>query len=149
MGTLEPYRLHVLVSAQASPDERNTLQSLLAEWAREHGGSFSVLASEEGRRLAYPVKKHGQATVFQFSLAAPADDIRELPRRLSREASVLRVRVFRGALLPGKRVKDIPLRRPEAGDRKAVDLPTVPVKPKVPIEKLEEKIDEILKEEVL
>lgn len=143
------YRLAVLVSAQASKDERNALETLLTSWASEHGGSASALTVEEKRRLAYPVKKHGQATVLHFSLIVPTGNVQELPGRLAREASVLRARVFRGASLPGKRIKDVPLRKPEVGDRKAADMPALPAKPKAPIEKLEEKIDEILKEEVL
>lgn len=150
MDASRPYRLAVLVSAEMSKDERTALESLLSAWASEHGGSVSVLAAEEKRRLGYPIKKSGQATILHFSLAIPVGgNVHELVGRLAREAGVLRTRVFRGAPISGKRVKDVPVRRPETGDRKVADLPTVPLKQKAPLEKLEEKIDEILKEEVL
>ncbi len=148
MSSLKPYRLTILLAPQASKDERAAVESLVAAWAREQGGEVRPRPAEEKRRLSYPVKGQPQATLLHLGLTALPEKTEELHARLRREKPVMRFRLFAGAALAGKRIGEIPVRKPDTGGRKS-DLKTAPAKAKAPIEKLEEKIDEILKEEVL
>ncbi|MDP3685946.1 MAG: hypothetical protein Q8R32_03905, partial [bacterium] len=82
-------------------------------------------------------------TVF----TAPGEQIRELLERLGRQTTVLRARLWSGEPPGGKRLAEIPdkraLGRERAPEEKARG------KEKVSLEKLDEKIEEVLKEEVL
>lgn len=148
MASLKPYRLTILLSPQASKDERAAVESLVAAWAREQGGEVRPRPAEEKRRLSYNVGGQPQATLIQLGLTALPEKAEELRARLQREKQVLRFRLFSGKVAEGKRIGEIPVRKGDVAGRKS-DLKTAPVKVKAPIEKLEEKIDEILKEEVL
>ncbi len=143
----QPYRVRLLLSTRATSAERKAVESLLSSWVSEHGGSVQAVTAEEKRKLSYPIRKEAQAVVLHASFRAPPDDIQDLTARLARETAVLRSRLFRGEVLPGKRIQEVPLRKPEAEAGKSPRA--TPRKEKVPLEKLEEKIDEILKEEVL
>lgn len=145
MQGLQPYRVTLLLNPRASGAERKAVESFLSSWAGEHGGRVRDVTTEDKRKLAYPVRLQSQVVLLRASLDVPPDQVRDLSTRLTREASVLRFRLFRGAAAAGKRLRDVPLRKAE----EAAGVKTAPRKEKAPLEKLEEKIDEILKEEVL
>lgn len=147
MVDLKPYRLAVLLQPQVSAEERARVGTVVQSWATERGGRATVARTEERRRLAYPVRLHRQATVVHVDLKVPSTQVQELAVQLRQSPEVLRVRIVGGGRPTGKRLADVPPKRPDAAG--AAPLKTAPPKEKAPIEKLEEKIDEILKEEVL
>lgn len=147
MADLQPYRLAVLLQPQVSAEERARIDTLVQSWATERGGRATVARTEERRRLAYPVRSQRQATVVHVDLTIPRMQVQELAATLRQSPEVLRVRVVGGVRPTGKRLSEVPPKRPDAATTPS--LKTLPPKEKVPIEKLEEKIDEILKEEVL
>lgn len=157
MATLQPYRLTVLLHPQSSPAERTALEDLVKSWVRDHQGEVRALTLEEKEKgkLAYAIRHQAAAPRLHAAFTAPPAGVRGLADRLRLEQRVLRARLWRGEVPLGKRLKDLPPRKPEtgsrrleAGDRKP-DLKAAPAKEKVSLEKLEEKIEEILKEEVL
>jgi ribosomal protein S6 len=143
------YRLTVLLNPQAA-DGRAAAESVLREWATATGAAIRELRVEP-RKTAYPVRHQSETLALRCAVDAPPSTIADLLPRLAREKAVLRHQALADAVPGGKRLKEVPLRKPGTGERKVdfKDLKTVAPKEKAPIEKLEEKIDEILKEEVL
>lgn len=142
----KPYRLTMLLSPQAK-DARGAAQALVGAWAKEKGAAVQGVRAEE-RKLWYPVRQQREATYLHVTLQAAPESIADLFQRLRLEKAVMRHAAYADEAPAGKRLKDVPFRRPETGSRPP-DLKTVAPKEKAPLEKLEEKIDEILKEEVL
>lgn len=147
MADLRPYRLTLLLHPESSSTERHAVEELVTSWVKKHRGEIRSLAVEEKRKLAYGVAHHPVVPHLHAAFTAPPDVIRELGDHLRLQQRILRTRLWSGTLPTGKRLKDLPPRKPEAagGPEKKGRTP----KAKAPLEKLEEKITEILKEEVL
>lgn len=146
METLRTYRLTLLLDPQSTREERGTIEGLVNSWVGDHHGSVQSLRTEEPRRLAYEIGHQPQALQLHAVFQAPGETIQELAARLRREKRVLRARLWHGELPSGRRVRDLPAKRPDGA---ALPEKKAPVKPKAPLEKLEEKIEEILEEKVL
>lgn len=146
MSDLRPYRLTILLDPQSSRDERGAVESLVKAWVADHQGEVRALTTEEKRKLSYAIAHQRQAAQMQAVFTAPGEQVRELLDRLGREAKVLRTRLLSGGLPTGKRLADAPDRK--AGSEKAPEQKPRG-KGKVSLEKLDEKIEEILEEKVL
>jgi ribosomal protein S6 len=146
MESAKPYSLTLLLHPQASAKEREEVETLVRGWIEQREGTVGTVTHDQKRRLAYPIMHTQQATytTVQFSLAP--QDMSDLRERLHRQKKLLRFVVFQQAPREGKGLKDIPL-RPTMTDK--TGGPAVPKKEKASLEKLDEKIGEILKEEVL
>ena len=145
MPDLRPYRLTILLNPQTSRDERGAVESLVKTWVADHHGEVRSLTVEEKRKLAYDIAHHRQATQVRAVFTAPGEQLRELLQRLDRETAVLRTRLWSGNPPGGKRLAEAPDKR--TAGRAPEEKPRG--KEKVSLEKLDEKIEEVLKEEVL
>jgi ribosomal protein S6 len=146
MSDIRPYALTVLVHPQASTREREDVETIVKSWVEERSGNVTSVTHDQKRRLAYPVQHTHQATYTTMRFQMPAHDVRDLANRLQREKKVLRFAIHQQAPRTETRtLKDVPLRT-AAEPLKAV---TTPKKEKASIEKLDQKIEEILEEEVL
>lgn len=143
------YRLTVLLHPESSAEERAGVEALVGTWAGDHAGTVRNVAAGE-KKLAYAVKHQGQATVLSLLLSASPEAVSDLLAQLGRRPHVLRARLFRGEIPAGKRLRDLPPKKREAKRAApAAKVARKAAKRKAPIEKLGEKIDEILEEEVL
>lgn len=152
MADIRPYRLTILLHPQSSGAEREAVESLVKNWVGEHKGEVKKLTTADKQKLAYPVAHQSQVTAVHATFSAETENIRDLVHRLSRESRVLRARVFQGEAPSGKHIREIPVKKVDAarkGPVGPVSKEKEVVKEKVPLEKLEEKIEEILEEEVL
>lgn len=140
MADLRPYRLTILLHPERAREARSAVEALVKTWVTDHHGDVRSLTVEEKRRLAYAIGHAREATRVRATFTAPGEQVRELLERLGREASVLRTRLWSGETPTGKRLAEVLEKR--AGEKPRG-------KPKVGIEKLDEKIEEVLKEEVL
>lgn len=145
MNTLRPYSLVILVHPQASPKERDEAESLVRSWVEERKGTVQHVSHEPKRRLSYPMSHAHQATYTTMRFAMAPEPFAELEEKLHRQKKVLRT--FLRQVSPraeGKTLKDAPL-RPGAAEK----VLAAPKKEKASLEKLDQKIEEILGEEVL
>lgn len=146
MSAPRPYTLSVLLHPDADSKTRASLESTVRSWVEERGGTIGQATHASARRLAYPIRHAESAanTTVLFQLAP--QEMSDLRTKLGRETGVLRFAIYQQ--LPRttgrKTLADVPLRTP-AGPLPA----SAPKKEKVSLEKLDEKIAEILKEEVL
>ena len=146
MSDVRTYRLTILLNPDASRDERGAVESLVSTWVRDRKGDVKTLAAEEKRKLAYDIAHKRQAVQIRAVFTAAGTDIGELLARLDREGNVLRTRLMRGERSAGKRLAEV-LEKKMADERPMGEKPRG--KPKVTLEKLDEKIEEILEEKVL
>lgn len=145
MDAFRTYSLTILLHPQATTAERSDVESTVRSWVEERQGTVTNVAQDQKRRLAYPVHHVQQATVTLIRFQTPAGSLSDLQEKLRREKKVLRFAIH--AYTPrteAKTLKDIPL-RPAAPEK----APAGPKKEKAAIGKLDEKIEEILEEEVL
>lgn len=147
MPDLRPYRLTILLNPQSSRDERGAVESLVKTWVADHQGEVRSLTVEEKRKLAYAIAHQRQTTQVRAVFTAPGEQLRELLERLTRETAVLRTRLWSGEPPSGKRLAEAPDKRSLSKERAPEEKPHG--KAKVSLEKLDEKIEEVLKEEVL
>lgn len=147
MTDLRPYRLTLLLHPETSSTERRAVEDLVTAWVEKHHGTIHSVAVDEKRKLAYGVAHHRVVPHLHAAFTAPPDTVHELGEHLRLQQRILRTRLWSGTLPTGKRLKDLPPRKPETAG--APEKTGRTVKTKAPLTKLEEKITEILKEEVL
>jgi len=149
MNQLKPYLLTLLIHPQVESDEKDSIEKLVRNWLEEHGGNIKDVKVEEKRRVAYTIGHTQQVLLMNIAFEFSGEKLAELDGKLRRQKKVLRFRIFqtnpRGE---GKTLKDAPARNANQKTEKEV-VSNVPAKEKAPIEKLDEKIEEILEEEVL
>lgn len=136
----------MLLDPDTSRDERGAVESLVNTWVHDRKGDVRTLAAEEKRKLSYDIAHKRQALHIRAVFTAPGQDIGELLERLGREGKVLRTRLVSGERPTGKRLADIAEKK-FGGERPVAEKARG--KPKVTLEKLDEKIEEILEEKVL
>lgn len=148
MNDSRPYILMALVHPQASTKERDEVESSVRAWVEERSGTVMTVTHDQKRRLAYPIRHVQQATATTMRFQLPAQDLTDLQNRLGRQKKVLRFVIFQQEpRAEVKTLKDVPLRPLSAEPEKTPVA--APKKEKASIEKLDEKIEEILGEEVL
>lgn len=146
MVNAQPYSLTLLLHPQASTKEQEDVETLVRGWIEQREGTVGTVTHEQKRRLAYPITHAHQATYTRVPFSLGPQDMSDLRERLQRQKKVLRFVVFQQAPREGKGLKDVPL-RPVMADK--AGGAAIPKKEKASLEKLDEKIGEILKEEVL
>jgi ribosomal protein S6 len=140
----QSYLLTLLLHPQASSKEREEAETTVRTWAEAHGGNVTHTTSEQKRRLSYPIRHHQQATFTHLRVELPPTEWSELTDKLRRQKKILRFSFYKHTPRgEGKTLKDLPPRSAMAAK------PGAPKKEKAPLKKLDEKIEEILGEEVL
>lgn len=146
MASTQPYSLTLLLHPQASTKERDEVETLVRGWIEQREGTVGTVTHDQKRRLAYPITHTQQATYTTVQFSLVPQDMSDLRERLQRQKKLLRFVVFQQAAREGKGLKDVPL-RPVVTDKNGAAA--TPKKEKASLEKLDEKLGEILKEEVL
>lgn len=149
MNQLKPYLLTLLIHPQAEQDEKNDIEKLIKGWLEERGGNIQEIKTEEKRRVAYTIGHTQQVFLMNINFAFSGEKLAELDGKLRRQKKVLRFRIFQTEPRnEEKTLKDASPRNTTQKTEKGT-VSVVPAKEKAPIEKLDEKIEEILVEEVL
>lgn len=144
MEALRPYVLTLLVNSQATPTDVEAVEKVAREWIETRQGTIERVTHEERRPLAYAMKHAQQATYTHLRFQMPPQDLKDLREKLARNTTVLRMRVQQKlARAEGKTLRDLPPRGAEGLKM------TTAKKEKAGLEKLDEKIEEILEEKVL
>jgi len=148
MNEKKSYILTILVNPQAESGERNEIESLVKSWIEKQDGKVNDVVRDDKKRMAYVIDHTQQAVLIKFFFEVDGSNIADLQGKLKRQKRVLRFRLFKKEPRKPdeKTLKDIPA--------KSAQIEKVEAQPsqssqKAPIEKLDEKIEEILEEEVL
>lgn len=146
MNALRPYVLTILVNPQAAEEEQNAVEATLRSWIQERQGTVMNVRKELKRTLSYAVKHARLANLTAVHFQLPPQELKDLAEKLKRQEAVLRFGIQQKLPRSGeaKTLKDVPTRTVEPQKTSSV-----PKKEKVGLEKLDEKIEEILEEKVL
>lgn len=148
---MQPYELNYLLSLQLSEEQQRNIQDNITSLIESEGGVLDTKTHPTRKELAYPIKKQGSAYFGRANFYIEPDKLVSISKKLKEESAIIRFIFVKRrapnieAKLPGL-ARRIPLKvRPRITKLGAV-RPRAPKAPKVEIEKLEEKLEEILKE---
>lgn len=127
------YELTYLISPDLSEGELKILQEKINSIIQIEGGKMERFKFPIKRKLAYPIKKRAEAFLVTLEFYFPSEKLENLEKKLKEESKILR------HLILTKKV-EIPEIVPE------IKVPKMKKERKVEIEKIEEKLKEILGE---
>jgi len=138
------YELAYLLKPELSQEELRQFSQKFLTFIESKGGIFDSQTPPAKKQLAYPIKKRGnvyQSAYFgtiQFS--ANPESIPEILQTIKSEGEIIRY------LLCTKKEKVTAAKILKLRREKPIIFPKKPKAPKVELEKLEEKLEELLKE---
>jgi len=136
-NTVKKYELTLLINPQVEKEEAKELLEKIADLIREKNG-IAVCSEIIKTKLSCPINKKREGFLAVISLSLSAEKIKEIKEKIKSEKDILRDMIVakkEKGLKPAKPAKAKTLKE-EKGEEK---------NKKVNIEKLDEKINEILK----
>jgi len=133
-----PYYELAFLTSNLSPEKKSFLMAEVEENIEKLGGKVEEKFIEK-KKFAYSVKKQGEGFLGIFLLSSDTEAIKKIKKSLEKNESVLRTMVERKRIKPKTK---IPSRKHVAEKTKEREKPK---KEKVKIEKLDEKLEELLK----
>jgi ribosomal protein S6 len=140
------YELTYLIKADLTEEKAKALQEKIISLVQEEGGILNEANSPLKRKLAYPIKKEGQAYLATLKFQLKPDRLVSLEKKIESEKEILRYLILtkKKAEVVPEAVKAIPVSRK---GEKAPSIPSVKQAPKkVELKEIEKKLEEILKE---
>lgn len=130
---MKSYQLTYLISADLSEEEVRAFQEKINSLIQEEGGILIETNSAIKKTLAYPIKKKKTAFLASLSFQIWPERLESLEKKLKRESNILRYQIL------SKKLPKValPIKKPEKA---------IKPKPKVELEELEKKLEEILEE---
>lgn len=152
MKETRPYLLTVLLHPQTTSREVEAVETLVRTWVEGHEGNVQNVQHQEKRRIAYEISHTQQVSQTTVAFELPATPLEDLQNKLKRQKRVLRFRLFQQTPRSNdvKTLKDaLAQQKAAAAEKEATAAHGGLPKEKASIEKLDEKLGEILEEEVL
>ncbi len=84
------YEIAYIADPEMSPEEASSLQERVVGVITEKGGTPGNNGSPQKRKLAYKVKKNGEAYFSSVEFSAEEDKIKEIEEEIRKESSILR-----------------------------------------------------------
>ena len=131
------YELTYLISPDLSAEELKILQEKINSFIQEENGKLQGLKSPVRRKLAYPIKNKSEAYFTALDFYLLPEKLETFEKKLKKESKILRYVLLTKKLL---KKTEIPQIIPE------VKAPKVKKEKKVELEKIGEKLEEILGE---
>jgi small subunit ribosomal protein S6 len=124
------YEIAYLISTKIDPEKIKEVQKEIIGILRKHEGEIEEEVPPLKRSLAYPIKKEREAFLVSLTFWMPASKIKECKKEIEKTEGILRYLIVK---------KNPPKKVVEAEKKKPTKKPE-----KVELEKLEEKLEEIL-----
>jgi small subunit ribosomal protein S6 len=134
---MHSYELTYLISPDLSEEELKIFLEKINSFLEEEGGKSEDLKLPIKKRLAYPIKKKNEGYFGTLNFYLLPEKLETFEKKLKKEPKILRYLLLRERL--PKKI-EIPRIRPKA------KAPKVKKEKKVELEKIEEKLEEILGE---
>jgi ribosomal protein S6 len=139
------YELTYLIKAELTEEKAKEFQEKIISLIQEEGGILNEANSPFKRKLAYPIKKEGQAHLATLYFQLKADKLASLEKKVESEKEILRYLILtkkKAEVIP-EAAKAIPAIRKEG----EAPVPSAKKAPKkVELKEIEKKLEEILKE---
>jgi ribosomal protein S6 len=132
---MKNYELAYLINPNLPAEEIKTLSEKMAGFVSDLGGMVMSNIEPEKRKLGYPIKKKIEAFLASLNFSLSPEKIKDLKEKILSEKEVLRY-IIVAKMKESKKVRKI--RKPQPMEKNPS------ADGKVEIEKINEKIDEIL-----
>lgn len=133
------YELTCLISPELSLEELNSFQKQIISFIQEEEGILGRINKITKKNLAYPIKKKDEANLLILDFHIDPENLKNLEKKIKNQYQILRYLFsIKKAEKPVLKIKE-PWEFPKKVFAKAT-------KPKVELEKIDEKLEEILKE---
>lgn len=132
-----PYYELSFLTPNLSPEKKNSLMEKIEKNIKDLEGNVEEKFIEK-KKFAYPVKKQNEGFLGIILLSLSTEGIKKITNSLGKNEDVLRIMTERKKMRPKMKVSS---KKPIAEITKRKEKPK---KEKVKIEKLDEKLDELL-----
>jgi small subunit ribosomal protein S6 len=134
---MKHYELNYLISPDLSEEELKIFQEKINSNIQNEGGKLERVKVPIRKKLAYPIKKKGAAYLVTSDFYFLPEKLENFEKKLKAESNILRYLILTKEML---KKTEIPQIVPEA------KVPKVKKEKKVELEKIGEKLEEILGE---
>ena len=137
------YELTYLVSAELSPEQMETLSKKISSLILENGEIIGLIAPDK-KNLTYPIKKQNAALLSQVKFNFEPELIDEFKKEINKEKEILRIMLIEKKNMRIKKKNRSSILEPKLISED-IKIPAKKSKQKDDLDKIEEKLDEILK----
>jgi len=133
--TMKLYELTYFLSPDLSEEELKILQEKIVSLIQNEGGKLEKVKTPIKKGLAYSIKKRGEVFMASLDFYFSPEKLNELEKKLKSELKILRYLILK---------KEVSKRAEIPQIISEVKAPKVKKEKKVELEKIEEKLEEIL-----
>ena len=137
------YELTYLVSAELSPEQMETLSKKVDSLILKNGEIIGSIAPDK-KNLTYPIKKQNAALLSQVKFNFEPELIDEFKKEINKEKEILRIMLIEKKNMRIKKKNRSSILEPKLISED-IKIPAKKSKQKDDLDKIEEKLDEILK----
>ncbi len=137
------YELTYLVSAELSPEQMETLSKKISSLILKNGEIIGLIAPDK-KNLTYPIKKQNAALLSQVKFNFEPELIDEFKKEINKEKEILRIMLIEKKNMRIKKKNRSSILEPKLISED-IKIPAKKSKQKDDLDKIEEKLDEILK----
>ena len=137
------YELTYLVSAELSPEQMETLSKKISSLILKNGEIIGLIAPDK-KNLTYPIKKQNAALLSQVKFNFEPELIDEFKKEINKEKEILRIMLIEKKNMRIKKKNRSSILEPKLISED-IKIPAGRSKQKDDLDKIEEKLDEILK----
>lgn len=130
---MQLYEISYLITPDSKKEEISSLKDKLISFIKEEEGEIVKSGSESKKKLAYSIKKQKEAYLDEITFNLEKGNFEKLEKKIKTEKSIIRFLIIK---------KKVSTRKTEPRVRRKIAS-----KPKVELKAIEEKLDEILKEQ--
>ena len=131
------YELTYLISPNLSEEELKTFQRKINSFVQTAGKGLEQSKNPIKKKLEYPIQDEDTAFLVTLNFYSEPEDLENLEKKLKKEPSILRYLILNKKLPEKIKIPEI---KPRA------EIKKIRKERKVKLEKIEEKLDEILGE---
>lgn len=126
------YELTYLISPEFSEEELKIFQEKVTSLIKNEGGEIKKIKNPIKKKLAYPIKKKNEAFLATLYFSLSPAKLKDLEKKLKSESKILRYLTLTEKEIAKVKIPEI------------IPKVKVPKVKKVELEKIEEKLEEIL-----
>jgi small subunit ribosomal protein S6 len=87
---LNSYELLVLIRPDLAEEDRDGIKKSVEGWVKDSGGEIAESKDLGVHRLAYPIKKTGEAAYYLYFVSAPPETPAEMAAKIRINEGILR-----------------------------------------------------------
>lgn len=146
---MKPYQLTYLISPNISEQELKKFSKKISDFILTEGGTLDKLAAPIRKKLAYPIKEREEMFLATLNFYLNPQELENFEKKLKSENQILRYILLTKKISKKISPEKIRKKPPKISEKPFAPYERVRVKSedkKVELEKIDQKIEEILKD---